>query len=250
MPDTHNPWRLLQTNRGDKALALLRERFTQEPTPGNSISLGAALMWVGDYSAAHDHLQVSLENDKKRQMNSEVEYSFLGAAEWCRDNHPAAIRYWLAGRTAPYAVLGVCIHAPMLLWMASILRPELPLNADAILGELKEKLKDPRTNMWPGTLGRFVAGLAGIEAVRSSWTGSREQIEKGVFPHCRWKTDFYRNLLQLREGHITSQQFKQEAATLADPDSCATWDEDAFVQLLRFPEFYIARHESSAQARE
>lgn len=248
MPDTQNPWRLLQTNRGEEALAVLRERFMREQTPGYSISLGAALMWVEDYSAAREHFQTSLEKNKKRRMDSEVEYSLLGAAEWCRDNYPAAIRYWLAGRTAPSAILGVCIHTPMLLLMASILRPELPLNADATLGGLKEKLKDPRTKMWPGTLGQFVAGLAGIETVQSSWIGTREQNEKGVFANCRWITDFYRDLLHLREGHITPQQFKQTAATLADPAFCATWDEDAFVQLLRFPEFYIARHESSLQS--
>lgn len=242
----HNPWQLLQANQGEKALALLRERFIREPTPRHSISLGAALMWVRDYGAAHEHLQASLKNTKKRRMDSEAEYSLLGAAEWCMDNHPAAIRYWLAGRTAPYAVLGVCIHAPMLLLIASILRRELPINAGAILGELREKLKDPRTNMWPGTLGRFVAGLTSIEAVRSSWAGTREQHESRTFSHCKWVTDFYIELAQLHEGKIAPQQFRQTAATLAKPTSWASWDEDAFVRLVRFPEFYIARHESPA----
>lgn len=246
MPDTHNPWRLLQANQGDEAVALLREQFKRQPTPGYSLSLGAALMWVGDYGRAHEHFQASLHTAKQRRMGSELDYAFLGAAEWCTDNDSAAIRCWLAGRTAPYAVVGVCLQTPMLLLTGSILRPELPLNANAILSELKEKLKDPRTNTWPGTLGQFVAGLKSIEAVQSSWIGTREQNEKGILPTCRWITDFYRNLLDLREGQISPQQFKEAAATLASPTCRASSDEDEFVRLVRCPEFYIARHESPA----
>ncbi len=227
-------------------MALLRERHMRKPTPGTSIALGAALMWVGEYVAAREHFQASLEKAKRLRMSSEEEYALLGTTEWCMNNYVAAIGYWQAGRTAPYAILGVCIHSPMLLFIASILRPELPLNASAILDELREKLADPRTTMWPGTLGRFVAGLTSIEAVQSSWTGTREQNEKGMFLHCRWETDFYGELMHLHEGRIELPGFKEAMVNLADPTSCATWEEDAFVQLLRFPEFYIARHESRA----
>lgn len=246
MSDMDNPWLLLQVNRGDEALALLRERYLRKPTPGTSFALGAALMWVGEYAAAREHFQASLEKAKRLRMGSEEDYAFLGTAEWCSDNCMAAIRYWQAGRTAPYAILGVCIHSPMLLFVASVLRPELPLRTSAILDELKEKLADPRTKLWPGTLGQFVAGLTSIEAVQSSWIGTRERNENGIFQDYRWETDFYRELLHLHEGRITLQRFKEAMASLADPALCATWDEDAFVHLLRFSEFYIARHESRA----
>lgn len=246
MSDMDNPWHMLQANQGDAALALLRERFMRNPGPRTSIALGAALLWVGEYAAAGEHFQVSLEKAKRLRMGSEEDYALLGTAEWCRGNYMAAIRHWQAGKTAPYAILGVCIHSPMLLFIASILRPKLPLNTSAILDELTAKLADPRTKLWPGTLGQFVAGLTSIEAVQSSWIGTREQNEKGIFLNCRWITDFYRELLHFHEGRITLQRFKEAMVSLADPVSCATWDEDAFVHLLRFPEFYIGRHESCA----
>lgn len=241
---TDNPWRLLQANRGGEAVALLRERYKQKPTPGASIALGTALMWVGEFVTAREHFQSSLEKAKRQRMTSEEEYAFLGAAEWCRDNYAAAVECWRAGSTAPYAILGVCIHSPMLLFIASTLRPELPLDASVILDELREKLADPRTKMWPGTLAQYIAGLANIEAVQSSWTGTREQNAKGVFPDCRWITEFYEELLQLREGRTTLHRFKDAMVSLADPVRYSSWEEDDFVHLMRFPEFYVARHES------
>jgi len=225
---------------------MLRERYEQKPTPRNSIALGTALMWVGEYVTAREHFRSSLEKAKRLRMGSERDYVFLGAAEWCGDNYAAAVECWRAGRTAPYATLGVCIHSPMLLFVASKLRPELPLSTGAILDELREKLADPRTKMWPGTLAQFIAGLTSIEAVQSSWVGTREQNAKGVFPDCRWVTEFYGELLQLHEGRTTLQRFKQVMVRLAAPVQYATWEEDDFVHLMRFPEFYIARHESRA----
>lgn len=244
--DIDNPWRLFQAGKGEEAVSLLRERYMRNPTPGSSFSLGAALMWTEQYVAAHKHFHASLEKAKQLRMDSEKDYAFLGAAEWCVENYVSAIEHWQAGRTAPYAVLGVCIQTPMLLFIASTLRPELALNSDSIIGELREKLTDPRTGMWPGTLAQFVAGLTSIEAVQSSWIGTREQKEKGIYLDSRWKTDFYRELLSLHKGHSTVQRFKEAIARLTAPDSFTDWDEDAFVHLLRFPEFYIARIENRA----
>ena len=242
MSNMDNPWHLLQSDRVDEALALLRERYLRQPTPGASMALGAALMWAREYAAVRDHLQGSLQKAKRLRMGSEEEYALLGTAAWCMDDHASAIRHWRAGKTAPYAVLGVCIHSPMLLFVASVLRPELPLNTDAILDEIREKLADPRTKIWPGTLGQFVAGLTNLEAVQSSWIGTREQNEKAIYLNSRWKTDFYGELMDLYEGRVTLPQFNAAMKRLTDPSSFTTWDEDAFIDLLRFSEFYIARH--------
>ena len=240
--DTDNPWRLLQLDRGGEAVEILRERYEQRPTPRNSIALGTSLLWVGDYVTARGHFRSSLEKANRLRMGSERDYAFLGTAEWCLDNCSVALECWQAGKAAPYAVLGVCIESPMLLFIASTLKPELPLNTSAVLDGLKEELSDPRTTMWPGTLAQFIAGLTSIEAVQSSWTGNREQNARGVFPDCRWKTEFYRELLQVHEGRTTLQRFRQVLANLVDPDRYSSWEEDDFIHLIRFPEFYISRH--------
>lgn len=242
-----NPWQLIHAGKAREAVVLLQERYEQKSTPRTSIALGTGLMWAGEYVAAREHFRSSIEEAKRQRMSSEEDFAFLGTAEWCLDNDSVAVECWRSGMAAKYAILGVCIHSPMMLFIASILRPELQLKSKAILDELRERLADPRTKSWPGTLAQFVAGLTTIEAVQSSWIGNRDQNARRVFPDCRWITEFYGELLQFHEGRTTLQRFKQTIVSLTAPDQYSSWEEDDFVNLMRFPEFYIARHESHSR---
>lgn len=243
MTETENPWILLRQNEGEKALSLLRERYENKPNPSTSLIWGSALMWTGDYRAAYKHFGLSLVNGKKMHIRSEVDYALLGAAAWCLGDCGSAIRHWQAGRTATHAILGVCLHSLLLLFTASVLRPELPLSPESALVELREKVKDPRTKFWPGTLAQYVAGPMPIEAVQASWVGNHDQNARGSLPACRWLTEFYKALLSFHQQKTRLEGFSQDMLRLTEPSHFCSWYEDDFTRLLRFPELYIARHE-------
>lgn len=195
---SQSPWDLLRCGNADQGLTMIRERYRLAPSPSNIMALGVSYMWVGDYKAASQHFQYSIQTDK---TPGEGYFGFTGAAEWCLENYSTAVQHWRAGLKAPYAAGGVCIHSPMLLLLASILRPGLFPRREAE-ELLTQKAKDPRLKFWPGTLGQFIAGQIHEAALEASWLGNIARNVRGVMPQAKWLTEFYKVVLTLGRGEM------------------------------------------------
>jgi hypothetical protein len=90
------PWDLLWRGKPEEGLMLFRERYVRDHSPANSIGLGVAFMWTKDYQLAAEHFQHSVESSTTK---SEAKYGFIGAANWCVENHASSVRSWKAGAT-------------------------------------------------------------------------------------------------------------------------------------------------------
>ena len=202
--------------RGDpqKALRLSQERDAREHSPSSHIELGVVLLWMGDYASAAQHFRQRIQEEPK--MRSEGDYLCLGTAQWCVDEYASSVKCWQDGIKAPYAIGGVCTHAPLMLILASILRPG---SFDRTQAEkmLTAKAKDPRAQYWPGTLAQYVTGLIDDAVLETSWIGNTSRYERGVLPDRKWLTAFYKALLQLGRGSMNKSDFRRLLQTIVEP---------------------------------
>jgi len=243
VPETENPCYWMQQGDAERALALSQERHTREHSPSSHVQLGVALMWNEDYERATDYYLKAIEAAEKSLGNSEDDFLFLGVARWCVEDYASAVTYWKAGINARYAIGGVCAHSPLMLILASILRPGSFERAQAE-EVLATKVEDPRTQYWPGTLAQYVAGLIDNAALEASWVGNISRYEQSVLPDRKWLTSFYKALLKLGRGGINKADFRQLLQKMAEPSQFQSWKPLEFFYLTRHQEFYIARHEA------
>lgn len=233
--DSQNPWDYLRQKNIEPGLTILRERCSCEPNGTHTMELGVAYLWVGDYQSAEQHFQYAIETHK---TPGDIFYGMAGAAKWCIDDHEAAVGYWCAGLNAPYAVGGVGLHLPLLLFLASILRPGIDPEDDAAKVMLK-KIEDPRVRYWPGPLARFVLGLGNEGTLSGLCTGSNELDTL----HRKWLVEFYGAAIERAQGKMTGVELKRRMQSMADTSRPQWSPEESFLSLLWGEEFFIARHE-------
>ncbi len=200
--NNQNPWDHLRQENAEQGLTILRERYTHDPSGSHTMELGVAYLWVEDYEAAEQHFQYAI---KTHRTLGDVFYGMAGAAVWCTDNPGAAVRHWHAGLDAPYAVGGVGIRLPLLLFLASILRPNVYPRNDASRVLLK-RIQDPRSKYWPGPLAKFVLGLGDEKTLANLCTGTNELDTL----HRKWLVRFYQTVLAWGQGNLIPADFKSE----------------------------------------
>lgn len=186
--NSQNPWDYLRHRRVEPGILILRERYMREPSGSHIVELGVAYLWVGDYQAAQQHFQYAMET---HPTLGDIFYGMAGIAKWCVDDPGAAVRLWHAGLDAPYAVGGLGVHLPLLLFVASILRPGLlpKKQAEQIL---IEKVDDRRVKNRPGPLAKFVLGLGDEKTLPGLCKGVHERDTQ----HRKWLTQFYKAVLE------------------------------------------------------
>lgn len=64
-------------------------------------------------------------------------------------------------------------------------------------------------------------------------------------PRRKWTITFYKHVRELEHGGLSSNDFQKEMLELVDTSTPIWSDEEDFQQLVRNPEFYIARYEAS-----
>lgn len=235
-----DPWNLLQSGDAAQGLAVLRQRHAKIPSPSHIMELGVAYMWVRDYAAALKHFQYSIRTDRRA---SEYYYRFAGAAAWCLGSYSSAVESWHAGLDARYANAGVCIRSAMVLLLTSILRPVLFSRKEAE-DILLQKAKDPRLAFWPGTLGQFIAGQIDAATLEESWVGNLSRTVRGVMPHARWLTGFYKVVLEFGDGRLSLGDLRRAMKAMVEISQPEWYEHLNFVHLLWNEEFFIARHEA------
>jgi len=205
------------------------------------MELGVAYLWLEDFHAAERHF---LHAIKESRVRGDTFYGMAGAAKWCLDDPVAAVRYWRGGLDAPYAVGGIGISLPLLLWAASILRPGVfPAKEAARL--LKAKAKDPRADSWPGPIAKFILGLSD-EISLAAACFERNAVQPGQ----KRIAEFYKGLLEFSRGAEDATVLREIMRTTADTSQSDWSKEEDFLDLMWSEEFFVARHEASLNMSE
>lgn len=238
--NSDSPWTYLRRRDTEQGLTTLRERFRARPNLSNMMELGVAFLWVQDYSAAEKHFGDAITANSTA---GDALYGMLGTARWCLGDRRTAVKSWEAGLDAPFAVGGLGLHLPLLLFVVSILSPGVYLKKEAEK-LLLNRIDDPRSKYWPGPLAKFVLGLGDENTLDGLYTGVNDVDTR----HRKWLTRFYHGILSLDAGSLDPTGLKMLMSVSSDTSQPEWSDEDSFLSLLWSEEFYIARHEARTGA--
>jgi lipoprotein NlpI len=231
------PWDLVRRGNVDEGLALMREGYARDPSPSHVMRLGVGYLWAKEYDAAWEHFEHAIE---RHPQSIAVFFGMAGAAKWCVGEPWAAVRVWESGLNSQYADGAGGVHLPLLLLVASTLRPASFSRSDA-LKILSKKAKDVRVNNWPGPIARYVLNLIDEGTLeRQSIDGSNREASSR-----KWLALFYKRILDLGIGTLNPQEFKELMRRMADTSEPDWSDEKEFLRLLWNEEFFVARHEAS-----
>jgi hypothetical protein len=139
------------------------------------------------------------------------------------------------------------VGSPLLLWVASVLRSNDILRKEAVK-ILNKKVKDNKVRHWPGPMAQFVLEQIDERTLyeRSAIGQSANMRLRGKTPaRTKWQIAFYRDVLALERGGLSLNDFQKEMRDLVDISTSEWSEEGDFLDLIRNPEFYIARHEVS-----
>jgi hypothetical protein len=82
------------------------------------------------------------------------------------------------------------------------------------------------------------------ESFNSTPERSKQRLSGKTPPRSRWVIVFYKHVRELERGGLDSGDFKEMTRWLVDISGPEWSEEQAFLQLVRNVEFYIARHEA------
>jgi lipoprotein NlpI len=219
---------------GDVELGLrqMHEAYLKKPDASHVTSLGIAYLWAGEYEKAFEHFQRSMLTFRHSMSGF---YGMGGVAKWCLNEPQLAIEQWVSGLTAQYADGAGGVSLPLLLFVASVLRPESYSQVDA-QRLLIDKVKDARIGYWPGPLAQFVLGQFDEAMALSQCVGWNDHGSRGR----EWLLRFYIGILEFRSGNIAN--FKLSMKTAADTSGPEWLDKNIYPRRLWNEEFFIARH--------
>lgn len=123
--------------------------------------------------------------------------------------------------------------------VSSVLRPNDLLRREAV-EVLEAKAKDAKVRHWPGPLAQFVLNQIDEGTLNER---SMEHLSKKISPRRKWQIDFYRHVLELERALVSPTEFREMMGALVDTSRPQWSNHEDFTQLVRNPEFYIARHE-------
>lgn len=239
------PWELLRTGEVEQALSMLREGFEQLPNSFNALALGMGYMWAGTYERAAEHFSSAAHS--KRTPPEDL-FGFAGAAKWCLKDFGAAIGLWQEGLHAPYATGGVCSKTPMLLFTASVLRPDSFPKGDAegLIANTSMRVR----YKFQAALGQFLLGQIKKQEMEPLWVGKIARGVWGVLPEHKWRTGFYENVLFVSRNELDMDSFRSRMRFITDTSTPEWKDVETFAGILQTPEFFIARCEASQWSHE
>ena len=233
---TKTPWTLLRggTAEQQQGLQQLQRTHARARNGSTIMELGVAHLWLYQYQQAWEHFS---ETIKEFRMRGDAFYGMAGVAKWCLEEPSEAVSQWRAGLGANYArASGLGIRMPLLLFFASVLRPEI--SDRAVAKELMlEKVKDPRITTWPGPIAQLVLGQISDGDLQDQCRGNSQQDTRGGQ---RWLAEFYRSLIGPEQW--TLSVFKEFARQLTDTHQPEWRDEDFLLSRIWNEEFFLARH--------
>jgi hypothetical protein len=225
--------------RGYKSegLAIADANFRVSQEVGDTRILGFTNLLLENYSTASE---ICLHAIKNQRWTSEVYFEIAGIAKWCMGKPTVAVEHWKAGMKAQYGDAAGAARVRLLLFAASILRPDVMSQSQA-RRLLEKKRNHRRINNWPGPLVRLCLGEQGIDV----GCETESAINK-----CReWEIAFYESLTRFRDRNIDSNELRATFHQLIDLTAKPQTLQPSLGELFDTCEFYLARHESAGCPR-
>ena len=228
---------MLERGQLTEALNLARAQYKRDPAPGQIISLGFAYLLKEDYTAAWKLCQNAI---KKERWTSSSYFEIAGTARWCMGDASKAVETWRAGMGAQYGDAAGGARVRLLLFAASVLRPNA-IPGNQVRKLLENKRSQTQIGYWPGPLVRLCLDEQKIDF----------ELEKAKsdLQHRKWEIAFYSALTRFRDQRTDSVElrsaFQQLVALPSEPQA----GYPGLGDVLRAPEYYIARYESLGPRR-
>ena len=233
---------MLRSGRPDEALRQLRDACDQVDGSSEIIELGVAHLWVENYSAAWENFRAANERYPNKISTF---YEFAGVAKLCLGELDAAVDEWRMGLSCEYADSAGGARLPLLLFVVSILKPEVIGRTDAEK-LLADRADDRRVRNWPGPVVQFVLGRIDETAFRAACVG----INEGDTLLRNWRADFYLGILQYARGNTRRfRELMRKTASTTDDDFDLT-KRQRYLRKLWHAEFFIARNEAAVKGTE
>lgn len=232
-----NPWSLLwgTPSEQEQGMSVVRQWYSQSPTPSHTMELGIAYLWLQRYMEALEHFQGAIKTDPRR---GDELFGMAGVAKWCLGKPNEAVDLWEAGLKAKYARAGgLGVRMPMLLFFASSVKPQTRERSFA------EKLllrctNDPRIRHWPGPIAKMLLGQINESDFQIQCKGSGDYDTRSRY----WLADFYKIVQQHDQSKIPV--FKEAMQKLTDTTKPDWSEEKLLLYRIWGEEFFLARHEA------
>ncbi len=226
----------LKAGMHDEAIEELKHSEAYRRIPASlELNIGVAHMWAEDYQAALMHFRAMLP----RAHRGDIDYGMAGSAAWCLGQEEIAVDYWKKGVDAPYAIAGANTRTPLLLFMTSMLKPEM-FSRNVAQELLVKKSVEWQIKNWPGPIAEFILGKASEETARKS--GGDRETQGQLWPHQAWQFSFYKLLSAVVVGEMSPTTLKGALRTAIDVSGSECLEGLNFFDFLRLEEFYVARH--------
>lgn len=234
-----NLWNLLRGGAQEQVegLKLAERLYSQKPSPSHEMQLGVAYLWLQDYESAYKHFHRTIQKNPKCGDN---DYGMAGVSKWCLGRSEEAVSQWRSGLEAKYArATGLGVIMPMLIFFASVLKPE------ACKKDFAEKLllkttKDIRIKNWPGPIAKMLLDQISEKDFQTQCNGNSDSDTQNR----RWLSEFYKIVLQYDCNQISASIYKKSMQELADT-SLPEWScENTFLGRVWHEEFFLARYEA------
>jgi hypothetical protein len=230
----------LRADRIDQAIDHLRQELrTTRLFPSNYYSLGAAYMWSGDYQSAFAHFDEQIRARLPNNPAGDAAFSMAGVAAWCLGDEKLAVKYWRRGTTPGYAVAGANTRTALLLYTASVLKPDT-FSAETADKLLREKAGHWRVKNWPGPIAQYILGTASEEEVgQEAAYHSDDPTDQNPKS---WQFDFYKLLKNSASAINGMLALDNGIQRLLDVKGSGYLAGEKFFDFLRLEEFYLTRH--------
>jgi len=229
----------LRDGRTDDVLNHLRTALrSSELYPSNYYSLGAVYMWSGHYQSALTHYEEQIRAKPPRNLPGDAAFGMAGTAAWCLGDEMAAVKYWRKGTSPGYAVAGANSRTSLLLYAASVLKPDR-FSAQAADKLLQQKASHWRVKNWPGPIAQYIIGAASEEEV-----GPKAVFRNGdpADPNPKsWQFDFYKLLKGCASAANGMHALQSGLPHLLNVKGSEYLAGIKFFYFLRLEEFYLAR---------
>jgi hypothetical protein len=223
---------MLERGHRSEGLNLALAQYRRKPELGNSRTLGFTYLLLEDYPAAWELCKEALH---KLRWTSSCFFEIAGTAKWCMGDPSGAVERWKVGMGAQYGDAAGGARVRLLLFAASVLKPNLISRSQA-RKLLEKKRSQKRIGNWPGYLVRLCLDEKEIDF---EFEEARRSLQRR-----KWEIAFYSALTRFRDQQIDCQElrsiFLQLAALPTEPQS----GQLGLGDLMFVSEFYLARYES------
>ena len=166
MATSKSAWQLMLTGHPEEALCQMQESYARRGSLSESMELGVAYLWLGEYMAAWEHFDGV---NRKHPKASDLLYAMAGAAKWCLGDRCTAVEQWADGCYCDGTNSGG-FGSPLLLFAASIIDPSAYVRSEAEK-LLTERANDPWARHWPKAIAEYLLGRIDETTLRRACVG-------------------------------------------------------------------------------